>query len=145
MSSSFVATTVPTCMVMHSAGAVGGSDEAGSAGVAGAVTTGAGAAWAAGAAVHHGGAGTCARAARAGIPQVLLPHMLDQFPWAARLARRGLAPGPLFRAHLSSKALAARMRQALDDTAMRQRAAALAGVLAGRHGAGVAAELLAVR
>jgi vancomycin aglycone glucosyltransferase len=59
-------------------------------------------------AVHHGGAGTCARAARAGIPQVIVPHLLDQFPWSARLMRRGLAPPPLRRGRLSSKALAGR-------------------------------------
>ena len=93
-------------------------------------------------AVHHGGAGTCARAARAGIPQVILPHVLDQFPWAARLARRGLAPAPLFRRNLTGAALAERILQALDDSQMRERAANLARVLAGREGADEAAAIL---
>jgi UDP:flavonoid glycosyltransferase YjiC (YdhE family) len=93
-------------------------------------------------AVHHGGAGTCARAARAGIPQVILPHLLDQFPWSARLARRGLAPRPLFRRNLTSKALALRIRQALEDPAMRAAAAQLARALAGRDGAEQAAAIL---
>lgn len=94
-------------------------------------------------AVHHGGAGTCARAARAGIPQVILPHVLDQFHWGRRLAARGLAPPPLHRRRLTCRALAARIRRALEDTAMRERASNLAHVLAARNGAEAAAEILA--
>ena len=93
-------------------------------------------------AVHHGGAGTSARAARAGIPQVILPHLLDQFPWSARLARRGLAPRPLCFRNLTSQGLALRMREALEDPAMRATAADLARKLAGRNGAEQAAALL---
>jgi UDP:flavonoid glycosyltransferase YjiC (YdhE family) len=92
--------------------------------------------------VHHGGAGTCARAARAGVPQVILPHLLDQFHWARRLAARGLAPRPLHRRRLTSRALAARIRQALGDPAMRERAASLARGLAGRDGADALAAIL---
>lgn len=92
--------------------------------------------------VHHGGAGTCARAARAGIPQVILPHILDQFPWAARLERRRLAPPALSRRKLTGQALAERIRRALDDPAMRAAAAAMARALAGRDGAERAAEIL---
>jgi vancomycin aglycone glucosyltransferase len=93
-------------------------------------------------AVHHGGAGTCARAARAGIPQVIVPHLLDQFPWSARLVRRGLAPRPLLRRHLSSGALAARIREALGSGELRAAAARMAQALAGRDGAERVAELL---
>jgi vancomycin aglycone glucosyltransferase len=93
-------------------------------------------------AVHHGGSGTTARAARAGIPHVILPHVLDQFPCAARLARRGLAPAPLHRQSLSSKALALRIREALENPAMRAAAADLGRLLAGRDGADQAAAVL---
>jgi sterol 3beta-glucosyltransferase len=43
-------------------------------------------------AIHHGGAGTTHTAARAGIPQVILPFGSDQFFWAAVVAARGAAP-----------------------------------------------------
>jgi UDP:flavonoid glycosyltransferase YjiC (YdhE family) len=43
-------------------------------------------------AIHHGGAGTTHTAARAGIPQVILPFGSDQFFWASRVAARGVAP-----------------------------------------------------
>lgn len=42
--------------------------------------------------VHHGGAGTTAAAALAGIPQVVVPHMLDQHYWAHRVVQAGLGP-----------------------------------------------------
>ena len=31
--------------------------------------------------VHHGGAGTTTSAARAGVPQLVVPHLVDQFYW----------------------------------------------------------------
>jgi len=42
--------------------------------------------------IHHGGAGTTAAALRAGVPQVVVPHMADQFHNAHRLQVLGLAP-----------------------------------------------------
>lgn len=39
--------------------------------------------------VHHGGAGTTAAAARAGVPQVITPMFGDQFYWAGRIADLG--------------------------------------------------------
>jgi vancomycin aglycone glucosyltransferase len=94
-------------------------------------------------AVHHGGAGTSARAARAGIPQVILPHVLDQFPWSARIAERGLGPKPLLRHRPTARLLTARIRETLGDAGMRERAANLARELAARDGAAQAAEILA--
>jgi vancomycin aglycone glucosyltransferase len=40
--------------------------------------------------VHHGGAGTTATAARAGVPQVIAPMFSDQFYWASRIVNLGL-------------------------------------------------------
>src|SRR6185436_17216251 len=37
--------------------------------------------------VHHGGAGTTTAAARAGVPQVVIPHIYDQFYWAQRMKK----------------------------------------------------------
>jgi vancomycin aglycone glucosyltransferase len=92
--------------------------------------------------VHHGGAGTTARAARAGAPQVILPHVLDQFPCSARIAARGLGPRPLLKHRPSTGRLVARLREALGDSEMRARAARLARVLEGRDGAAQTAAIL---
>jgi vancomycin aglycone glucosyltransferase len=47
--------------------------------------------------VHHGGAGTTTAAARAGVPQIVIPQHYDQHYWAQRVQQLGLgvahAPG----------------------------------------------------
>ena len=77
--------------------------------------------------VHHGGAGTTGAALRAGKPSVVTPFIVDQFAWARLLAARGLAPEPLPHRALTAEALAAAIRTALGDGAMRERAAAIGG------------------
>lgn len=42
--------------------------------------------------LHHGGAGTLDTASRAGLPQIVLPQILDQFWNLSQLNRLGLAP-----------------------------------------------------
>lgn len=37
--------------------------------------------------VHHGGAGTTTTAAAAGAPQIVLPHMYDQYYWGSQVER----------------------------------------------------------
>ncbi|WP_105975922.1 glycosyltransferase [Streptomyces geranii] len=51
--------------------------------------------------VHHGGAGTTTTAARAGAPQVIVPQLVDQPYWGARVAELGVGalhdgPTPTF-------------------------------------------------
>ncbi len=40
--------------------------------------------------VHHGGAGTTTAAALAGVPQVVVPQMFDQYYWAQRISLLGI-------------------------------------------------------
>lgn len=40
--------------------------------------------------VHHGGAGTTTAAALAGVPQVIVPHVYDQYYWAHRVQMLGI-------------------------------------------------------
>lgn len=61
--------------------------------------------------VHHGGSGTTAQALRAGAPQVLVPHIMDQFYYAYRLRSLGIAPASI----PVRKLTAARLRAALDE------------------------------
>lgn len=93
-------------------------------------------------AVHHGGAGTTSRAARAGIPQVILPHVLDQFPWSARIAARGLGPRPFLSHRPGVGPLVSRIREVLENGTMQARAANLGQELSGRDGADRMAEIL---
>lgn len=76
--------------------------------------------------VHHGGAGTTAAAARSGKPQLVVPHLADQFHYGALVHALGVGPKPLRRMHLDAEAFAARIDALLHDRGMRERAALLA-------------------
>ena len=72
--------------------------------------------------VHHGGAGTTHAAAFAGVPQVVVPHTLDQHYWGWRVHRLGLGPRPIPRSRLAAGRLAAALRTCLAEEALRRRA-----------------------
>jgi vancomycin aglycone glucosyltransferase len=95
-------------------------------------------------AVHHGGAGTTTAAARAGVAQVLLPHILDQYYWAHRVEVLGLGPPALPVERVSADLLADRISRALSDPLIRERVNKLAPVVAARNGVTAAAEHLEV-
>ena len=65
--------------------------------------------------VHHGGAGTSDTCLRAGVPQILQPHFLDQFWYADRLAKVGVAPKALDARGLSGSGVAEALSVALAD------------------------------
>jgi UDP:flavonoid glycosyltransferase YjiC (YdhE family) len=75
--------------------------------------------------VHHGGAGTTTTAARAGVPQILVPHILDQFHWAHRVALLGLGPPALPRRRLCAERLAEAIVATRDNELVAERAASL--------------------
>jgi vancomycin aglycone glucosyltransferase len=85
-------------------------------------------------AVHHGGAGTTTAAARAGVPQVLLPHILDQYYWAHRVGSLGLGPRGLAVDLVNADVLSDRMSSALADPGIREAAATFAPAIASRNG-----------
>jgi UDP:flavonoid glycosyltransferase YjiC (YdhE family) len=64
--------------------------------------------------VHHGGSGTTASALRAGVPQVVLPLILDQFHHAHRLHLAGIAPHPVPMESITAVELADAIRTALE-------------------------------
>lgn len=74
--------------------------------------------------VHHGGSGTTAQALRAGVPQVLLPLILDQFHHAHRLHLAGIAPRPVPMEKITAAELAGAIRAALGLPAGSRQAAA---------------------
>lgn len=76
--------------------------------------------------VHHGGAGTTANALRAGVPQVILPHIVDQFWWARRVRRLGIGPPAPTMRRLEVDALAHAIRTAAQSAGLRDRAQEIA-------------------
>lgn len=75
--------------------------------------------------VHHGGFGTTAAGFRAGIPSLVIPHIIDQFIWGQRVLELGVGPKPISRAKLTVQSLAESLVQLAQDSAMRARAAEL--------------------
>jgi vancomycin aglycone glucosyltransferase len=90
--------------------------------------------------VHHGGAGTTHAAARAGAAQVILPHNYDQFYWSARVQELGIGAAGPTRSELTTDALVAALRVALEPETAR-RAKNVAGQME-QNGAAIAAEKL---
>ena len=92
-----------------------------------------------GAVMHHGGAGTTTTAARAGVPQVVIPQAGDQIYWARRVAELGIGVAHDGSAP-STESLSAALSTALSPKT-RARATGVAGTIRA-DGATVAASLL---
>jgi sterol 3beta-glucosyltransferase len=92
--------------------------------------------------IHHGGAGTTTAAAAAGVPQIVLPHILDQFYWAHRVAQLGLGPRGLPVQLVTADILAERLDDALSDPRYGRRAAEIGRAVRGRNGAPAAVDRL---
>ena len=89
--------------------------------------------------VHHGGAGTTAAAARAGVPQVITPMFGDQFYWASRIVDLGAgATNPY--AKMTEEFLAGALREVCDPAVVVRARTLVSRV--GRDGAEVAAKRL---
>jgi UDP:flavonoid glycosyltransferase YjiC (YdhE family) len=78
----------------------------------------------AGGLVHHGGFGTTAAGFRAGIPMLVIPHIIDQFIWGNKVAQLGVGPKPIPRSKLTAETMAAALRE-MQSPEMRRKAADL--------------------
>jgi UDP:flavonoid glycosyltransferase YjiC (YdhE family) len=73
--------------------------------------------------VHHGGAGTTTTAARAGVPQLVVPHLADQFYWGRRVELLGLGPPTIPRPSLRAEHLAEALDAIIGNETLAERAA----------------------
>lgn len=74
------------------------------------------------AAIHHGGAGTTATCAASGVPQIIVPHILDQYYHAHKVYQAGLGPRPVWRQELTVQRIAGALKKTLLDDKIRQQA-----------------------
>lgn len=93
-------------------------------------------------AMHHGGAGTTAAAARAGIPSVFVPFFGDQPFWARRMHELGAAPPALDRVSVTATQMAQAIGAGLQ-TPMVQAAAQLGQRIRAEEGGTSAVRALA--
>jgi sterol 3beta-glucosyltransferase len=75
--------------------------------------------------VHHGGAGTIATAARAGMPQVVVSHLNEQYGWGRQTHRLGIGVQPIPRSKLTAARLGAAITQAATDASLAREAKAV--------------------
>jgi UDP:flavonoid glycosyltransferase YjiC (YdhE family) len=66
--------------------------------------------------IHHGGAGTTATAAISGVPQVIVPHILDQYYHGHRIYLGCLGPRPIHRSRLTKDRLIVALRECLSNS-----------------------------
>ena len=74
--------------------------------------------------VHHGGAGTTTTAARAGAPQVVVPHRYDQHYFAQRIDRLGVGAAHAPTVPTADSLIAALNRALQPDAAVRAKSLA---------------------
>jgi UDP:flavonoid glycosyltransferase YjiC (YdhE family) len=70
--------------------------------------------------IHHGGAGTTASSAISGVPQIIVPHALDQFYWGHHVYQSHLGPRPIWRSKLTFQKLAAAIQECLSNDLIRE-------------------------
>lgn len=80
--------------------------------------------------IHHGGAGTTAVSARSGTPQIVVPHILDQYYWGEQVYRAALGPEPIWRSRLTATKLIAAIDRCLKDRRIQSHTKATARQLA---------------
>lgn len=83
--------------------------------------------------VHHGGAGTTAQALRGGVPQVVVPFVLDQPFFGRRVHEIGVAGEPVPVPEATPERVTASLQQA-DAPAVRRRAAEVGALVRAEHG-----------
>jgi UDP:flavonoid glycosyltransferase YjiC (YdhE family) len=92
--------------------------------------------------VHHGGFGSTAAGLRAGIPSLVIPHIIDQFLWGQKISQLGVGPKPIPRPKLAVQNLATALTQMHTDPDMRQTARSLGENIRREQGTETAVRLI---
>jgi len=92
--------------------------------------------------VHHGGAGTTGAGLRAGVPSIITPFGGDQVAWAGLAVKLGVGVQAAAAQRLTAENLASSIRTAVNDSALRARAAALSEKIRAEDGVARAVEVI---
>ena len=90
--------------------------------------------------IHHGGAGTTAAALHAGRPQIIIPHLGDQWYWAQTTQKLGVAH--ILQRETWPEQLASMVAEILRDISMVRRAIECAVIIRAENGAAQAVQEL---
>lgn len=75
--------------------------------------------------IHHGGFGTTAATLRAGVPGIVVPHVIDQFYWGQRVNELGVSPGFISRGKLNAENLGDAIMHVKNNVQMQEKASVL--------------------
>jgi sterol 3beta-glucosyltransferase len=92
--------------------------------------------------VHHGGMGTTSAGLQAGLPALVIPHLVDQFYWGQRVHELGAGPAPIRRTRLGAANLAAGLQELRHNPALRAAASALGELIRAECGVENAVRLI---
>ncbi len=92
--------------------------------------------------VHHGGCGTTAAGLLAGKPNIICPFFGDQPFWGRHVKRLGVGPSPIPQKRLTVERLCNAIDMVMNDSTMRQNAAALGNRLQKENGTSNAVEFI---
>ncbi|MEJ8302657.1 glycosyltransferase [Saccharibacillus sacchari] len=70
--------------------------------------------------IHHGGAGTTHCAARSGVPQIIVPHAMDQYRWGDTIVKKKLGSSPIPRSKLTAEKLLQAIEQVTTDETIKR-------------------------
>jgi sterol 3beta-glucosyltransferase len=84
--------------------------------------------------VHHGGFGTTAAGLRAGIPALVIPHIVDQFYWSQKVFELGVGPKPIPRRKLDIPKLSAALKELDENSSFRAAAASIGAQIGSEKG-----------
>lgn len=65
--------------------------------------------------IHHGGAGTTATCAKCGVPQIIVPHILDQFYHGQKIYLSHMGAKPIWRSKLTIEKLVSALHYCMDN------------------------------
>jgi len=91
---------------------------------------------------HHGGFGTTAAGLRAGIPSIVIPHIIDQFLWAQEVEKLGAGPRSIPRKELTVERWATALSEATQDVQMRSTARKIGEQIRSENGIETAVQLI---
>jgi UDP:flavonoid glycosyltransferase YjiC (YdhE family) len=84
--------------------------------------------------VHHAGAGSTGYGLSSGVPNVVIPHFSDNHFWSRKVLALGISPPPIPRQKLTADKLAEALKEALENKAMKQRAAVVGQKIKAENG-----------
>ncbi|KPK87714.1 MAG: hypothetical protein AMS27_01510 [Bacteroides sp. SM23_62_1] len=92
--------------------------------------------------IYHGGTGTMAAIARAGVPQAAFPFMGDQFANQKQLVKLGLGPDTCSFKKITAEAMASAIQECIRNDSYRIKAQEIAGKLQNTDGVELTVELI---